>query len=537
MVSRPPCIVHEDEHLLVAAKPSGLNTHSPAPYAGEGFYEWLRHREPRWENLATIHRLDKVTSGIMVFAKTKLANKSLTEQFAGRAVHKRYVLLTAQKPAQPEFTVRSHLARVGERYLAGNQGDFAETRFRYLRPEGRFHLLQAEPLTGRTHQIRAHCEFKGFPIVGDALYGGERHPRVCLHSEELTFQHPATGAEVTFRAPVDFTELPTFGLRRLLIEPEATNACRLLHGASDGSPFYLEQWGDYLLAQSEGIPDRARIAELARLQESWKCRAVYHKALNRQVARTAQQDAAPRLIAGEPAPRTFAIRENGAQFEISFEQGYSVGLFLDQRDNRRRLLANHIAAGFPVIPGGLAGRTVLNTFAYTCGFSVCAALAGAHVTSLDLSRKYLDWGQRNFQLNGLNPAEPHDFIYGDVFDWAPRLLKKNRFFDVIILDPPTFSRSKTSTFQAERDYPALLIAVLPLLKPGGVLLACTNSRRLPAETFLTQLAQTAAGTGHAIRQQHYAPQPPDHPVSREEPAYLKAAWMRLDRASQPAGQR
>src|SRR4030095_11402312 len=96
--------------------------------------------------------------------------------------------------------------------------------------------------------------------------------------------------------------------------------------------------------------------------------------------------------------------------------------------------------------------TVLNTFAYTCGFSVCAALAGARTTSIDLSRKYLEWGKRNFLLNGLDPNQ-HDFIYGDVFDWLRRLEKKGRLFEVLLLDPPTFSQSKGhGVFQAEKHF-------------------------------------------------------------------------------------
>ena len=108
---------------------------------------------------------------------------------------------------------------------------------------------------------------------------------------------------------------------------------------------------------------------------------------------------------------------------------------------------------------------VLNCFAYTCAFSVCAALGGARATSLDLSRKYLDWGRRNFELNGLDPAA-HDFIYGDVFDWLKRLAKKGRSFDVILLDPPTFSRSPgRGDFRAETDYGRLVSLALPLLRP------------------------------------------------------------------------
>ena len=93
------------------------------------------------------------------------------------------------------------------------------------------------------------------------------------------------------------------------------------------------------------------------------------------------------------------------KFELSFNAGASVGLFLDQRDNRRRLLTGHVAADFPLITTSAPGRPpeILNCFAYTCGFSVCAALGGSRTTSLDLSKKYLDWGKRNFVLNQLDP--------------------------------------------------------------------------------------------------------------------------------------
>src|ERR1041385_8586268 len=116
LVNGPPCVVHEDEHILVVNKPAGLNAHSPSPYAGEGIYEWLRNREPRWSDLAIIHRLDKATSGLIVFAKTKLANKSLTEQFTNRQVYKRYIFLSNAKASENEFTLRSGLVRSGERY-------------------------------------------------------------------------------------------------------------------------------------------------------------------------------------------------------------------------------------------------------------------------------------------------------------------------------------------------------------------------------------------------------------------------------------
>src|SRR3982751_4144476 len=126
------CVIFEDEHLLVVNKPAGMNTHAPSPFAGEGIYDWLRHREPRWAKLAIIHRLDKETSGVMVFGKTLLANRSLTEQFANRGVHKKYLLLTDRAMKRNEFVAKSKIARAGERYVSGVQGELAETRFKKL---------------------------------------------------------------------------------------------------------------------------------------------------------------------------------------------------------------------------------------------------------------------------------------------------------------------------------------------------------------------------------------------------------------------
>src|SRR5205823_3485380 len=112
-----------------------MNTHAPSPYSGEGVYDWLRNREPRWASLAIIHRLDKETSGVMVFAKTALANRSLTQQFTERTVGKSYLFATDRPMKQKSFTARSVLVRTGSKYTsrpihAG--GELAETEFKFL---------------------------------------------------------------------------------------------------------------------------------------------------------------------------------------------------------------------------------------------------------------------------------------------------------------------------------------------------------------------------------------------------------------------
>jgi len=539
-----PCVIFEDEHLLVVNKPAGMNTHAPSPYAGEGIYDWLRHREPRWAKLAIIHRLDKETSGVMVFGKTTLANRSLTEQFTNREVHKKYLLLTDRSTKRNEFVAKSKIARAGERYVSGAQGELAETRFKKVGADVRglklneitteishvdsSEVWEAEPLTGRTHQIRVHAAENGFPILGDTLYGGSTFPRVCLHAGEITVKHPATGESLTFSAPVNFAADSRGMLRTAIIEAEEATAFRVIHGASDGWPgWYVERFGDFLLSQSEAPLTSAQQERLA--QSGPDIRGAYHKTLSRHVRGAGAAEASPQHVFGENAPERFAIRENGIQFELSFNEGYSVGLFLDQRDNRRRLLTGHIAADFPLLPSTLDPRPshLLNVFAYTCGFSVAAAKAGMRTTSLDLSKKYLEWGRRNFALNGMDAAK-HDFIFGDAFDWMRRLAKKGRAFDVIVLDPPTFSQSKErGVFRVEKNYGELVSAALPLLKSEGVLLASTNAADWPPEKFLAAVEGAARAAKRKIVKQHYSPQPPDFPVSRAEPAYLKTVWLKV----------
>lgn len=535
-----PCVLFEDVHLLAVAKPAGLNTHAPAPHAGEGLYEWLRDREPRWADLAILHRLDKETSGVIVFGKTPAANAAVTAQFTRREARKTYLLVTDRAVSPDGLARRSRLVRAGERYVSSRvAGEPAETRFRLAQPGGwptaeawlarqpaergsTWRLVEAEPVTGRTHQIRVHAAEAGLPIVGDPLYGGTPAARLFLHAARLVVRHPVSDATMVFTAPLDFDADPALALRAALVDSAETDTFRLCHGASDAVPgLHVDRLGEVLLAQSETPPSPQQLARWL----AGGARTVYHKRLTRHVRGTEATALAPRHILGEAAPDRFVVRENGAHFELSFSEGYSTGLFLDQRDNRRRLLRGHVAAEFG--PLALAGGEALNLFAYTCGFSVCAACAGARVTSVDLSRKYLEWGRRNFALNGLDPAG-HDFLYGDAFEWLRRLAKKGRRFDLLLLDPPTFSASKSSgVFQVERHYGKLVAAALPVLRPGGVLFAATNAATWAPAAFVAVLREAVQQAGRELVGERYFPQPPDFPVSRAEPAYLKTVWLRV----------
>jgi 23S rRNA (cytosine1962-C5)-methyltransferase len=524
----PPCVIFEDDHLLVVNKPPGWNTHSPAPHAGEGIYEWLKNREPRWAKLAIIHRLDKETSGLMLFSKTTEGNRSLTQQFTKGNVRKEYILQSQNAPPNSKMVVRSILKRAGERYVSERgsvSGAEAETEFEVIGKDASRTVIVARPRTGRTHQIRVHASENGFPIDGDALYGGAVWGRLCLHARKLEFTHPISGEAIKFEAAQDFSIPPWALLRDAIISPEETDSFRNLHGGSDGLPgVYVDRYADFALAQT---PKPLTDQQSRTIADSFASTGLYQKITTPHVRGKAPQESSPQHFSGAKTAGPYSIKENGARYEVSFSEGYSVGIFLDQRDNRRRLLANYVAPDFWVQDGGLRNAEVLNTFAYTCAFSVCAALSGARVTSLDLSKKYLDWGRRNFQLNGIDPAG-HDFIYGDVFDWLKRFAKKQRQFDVVLLDPPTFSKSKESgIFRAEEDYPRLIADALKVLKPGGVLFASSNAARWTPEDFVTSVRAAIAKSGRKILREQYVPQPPDFPIGKAEPAYLKTIWLKV----------
>jgi 23S rRNA (cytosine1962-C5)-methyltransferase len=160
------------------------------------------------------------------------------------------------------------------------------------------------------------------------------------------------------------------------------------------------------------------------------------------------------------------VEEGGMKFAMDFAAGYSAGLFIDQRANRAFLRRSRV-------------ERLLNTFSYTCSFSVAAALGGAVTTSVDLSKKSLDRGRENFALNGMDPVAGHRFYADDVLDLLPRFARKGDTFDAIVLDPPTFSRgNKGRRFQVEHDFEQLLLAALEVATPQCRILLSTNCTRL-----------------------------------------------------------
>jgi RluA family pseudouridine synthase len=199
--------IHQDKHLLVLNKPAGL---SVLPEGWEPSAPYVRRMlENRFGRIWVVHRLDKGTSGVMIFAKTAEAHRHLNAQFERHTVEKVYWAVVEGAPEWNQYTARHALhANVGRRHrtvVDQKRGKRAETAFRVLKRGQSQSLLAAHPKTGRTHQIRVHLAALGFPIVGDGLYGAmesDRITRPALHARKLTFQHPKTGETVSFEAPL-----------------------------------------------------------------------------------------------------------------------------------------------------------------------------------------------------------------------------------------------------------------------------------------------------------------------------------------------
>ncbi len=218
----------------------------------------------------------------------------------------------------------------------------------------------------------------------------------------------------------------------------------------------------------------------------------------------------PKLLLGaaDESLQTIAT-ENHLKFGIDFGAGYSVGLFVDQRENRR-----FVRQAKP--------KRVLNCFAYTCSFSVVAASAGAQTANIDLSKKSLARGRQNFSLNELS-TEGHQFIVDDVRPILRRLAHRGEKFDMIVLDPPTFSRTKGgAAFHVEKDFETLIAGALEIASPGARILLSTNCETL-TEQALERMARYSLKLSRRSGVFHRERTPADFPPG----AAARSIWLTL----------
>jgi len=208
----PLGILFEDEQLLVLDKPAGLVVHPGAGNREGTLANGLLHHcsgieiVGGTERPGIVHRLDKETSGCLVVAKTESAHRHLAEQFASRGVEKTYLALVDGKPRMPHGTIDAAIGRHPvhrQKMAVVERGRDALTHYRVLDSRDARAIVQCQPKTGRTHQIRVHLKHLGHPVAGDPVYGRRGNfTRHMLHAWKLTFTHPATGKRISFSAPL-----------------------------------------------------------------------------------------------------------------------------------------------------------------------------------------------------------------------------------------------------------------------------------------------------------------------------------------------
>ena len=327
-----------------------------------------------------------------------------------------------------------------------------------------------------------------------------------------------------------------------------TSSCRLIFGEADFLPgITVDKYEDVLVVESLALGiDRLKpliLSALTRVleEDGIRIRGIYE----RSDAKVREKEGLPRTkgFIGEPFDTMVPITENGVRYMVDVENGQKTGFFLDQKENRR------------AIAGLCRGARVLDCFTHTGSFGLNAALAGAaEVTSVDASDLAIAQAAQNAALNGFSPQEKtagpdgsapdaqdlsaeqgtgpwfvNDagtrlrYQCADIFDLLPALHREGELYDVVILDPPAFTKSRNSIKAAVRGYREINQRGLRLVRDGGFLATCSCSHFMDPDLFRDTIAQAARDAHKRLRQIEFRTQAPDHPIlwASEESYYLK----------------
>ncbi len=296
-----------------------------------------------------------------------------------------------------------------------------------------------------------------------------------------------------------------------------TDVARLVNAEGDSLPgLTVDRYGDYLMVQYYTSAWEKHLGALTTaLQDVYSPVGIYCKYRPQETRKLAsgKNQKAPQgwLLAGDPAPTDLTVRENGLVYRVDMVKDLHTGLFHDQRQNRVEFRRQ------------AAGCRVLNLFSYTGAFSVAAAAGGAEqVTSVDASGRYLDWARDNFRLNSI-ATEGHEFIAGDCFVELDRLAKAGRSFDLVFVDPPSFSTTRKSRFTTSGGTSELVQKILRLMSPGGLLVTSSNLQKMPMEKYLKELRKGSLAVGRHLQVVKVSGQAEDFPFSASFPEgqYLK----------------
>ena len=303
-----------------------------------------------------------------------------------------------------------------------------------------------------------------------------------------------------------------------LVENEQTTCYRLVHGEGDSLPgLVVDIYGSTAVVQCHSVGmyrSRKEIAEAIRTVYGERIEAIYDKSAQ-TVPFKAGLNAVDSYLYGSSATASQEVLENGNRFNVNWEKGQKTGFFIDQRANRE--LVRHYAKG----------RTVLNTFCYTGGFSVYAMAGGAvEVVSVDSSERAVQLADENMRLN-FGDEVRHSSKAVDAFEYLHDIGDK---FDMIILDPPAFAKHHKVLGNAMQGYKKLNARALAQIKSGGILFTFSCSQAVSKELFRTTVFSAAAIAGRRVRILHQLTQPAAHPINIYHPEgeYLKGLVLYVE---------
>ena len=303
-----------------------------------------------------------------------------------------------------------------------------------------------------------------------------------------------------------------------LTDNEQTNCYRLVHGEGDSVPgLVIDIYDTTAVVQCHSVGmylSRMAIAEALREVYGERLTAIYDKS-SQTVPFKAGLNAIDGYLWGHAANKNNVVVENGEKFMVNWEEGQKTGFFLDQRRNRE--LVRHYAKG----------RTVLNTFCYTGGFSVYAASGGAvEVCSVDASERAIRLADENMRLN-FGEEYPHEAVAADAVEYLKHIGDK---YDLIILDPPAFAKHHKVLGNAMQGYKRINARAMAQIKSGGILFTFSCSQAVSKELFRTTVFSAAAIAGRKVRILHQLSQPADHPINIYHPEgeYLKGLVLYVE---------
>lgn len=372
--------------------------------------------------------------------------------------------------------------------------------------------VYAEEITERRGELRQGCIADVFSQKGAWLGAG-----FYSETSKIGVRILSDNANESF-GPEFFERRVKYALEYRRAVMEDLGCCRLIFGEADGLPgLTVDKFSDILVAQvlsygTDSVKDvvyRALCEQLEAMGEHVS--GVYE----RNEAALRDLEGLPRYkgwYEGLPHGESTVteICENGVRYAVDFENGQKTGFFLDQKLNR--LAVAKLARG----------RRVLDCFTHTGSFALNAALHGAeHVTAVDVSESAVEMARRNAVFNGLEGRM--DFLAADVFELLPRLCEERAKYDLVILDPPAFTKSRRTIHSAERGYREINYRAMRLLPRGGYLATCSCSHFMESENFEYMLKNAAKDANVRLREVEVRKQAPDHPIlwNVPETSYLK----------------